>query len=399
MPTCGVRRSSPGWRWVKSAAKRSGRWSRWIGHSFRTRPTGRSTTVCLPSSPSCTRRKDACSPSSTGCTERRRSIHRRGQLLHGLHAGGPLAQTPNEDEDVPKDHQRTARPKLYPRNMSDPERRRCVDSQHEGDRVDQHEADHRPGESPEREGARDAVSRLPLERVGDGDEEVEDVGERSSSTPTSSQGIAGSRRRAGVATLSWRASGSVRQCRRTSQVKCSDDPGQTLEGNRLGLGLEAAADLVPGSGVYQHFTGRRFCAQSRCEIYDRSKGRVVGTSLEADDRQGGVAVREANAVAEVVASVRPSGRESGQGLPQLEGHSYRRAGRVVTRNWVIEISHDPVSGEHADRGVVALKYVSSDREVLVQCLYELLWFGVARERGESAKIAEQHGDLAAMRPE
>ena len=88
-------------------------------------------------------------------------------------------------------------------------------------------------------------------------------------------------------------------------------------------------DRREGLGVDQDLAGLRLAAQPRREVHHRADRRVVVAALEADLAERGVAVRDADAEAELVAELAPFDGELRHRVAHLDRHADGAQRRLV----------------------------------------------------------------------
>ena len=142
--------------------------------------------------------------------------------------------------------------------------------------------------------------------------------------------------------------------------------------------------------------GPAAAAQARRQVRDAADRRVVEAPLEADAAERGESLRDADPEAEVVAAPAPAVGELGDPVAHRHGHRDGPLGGVVDGQRVVEEHHEPVAGEALERALEPVDELAERGVVLREHPHDL--FGLARlgERRESAQVAEDHHDLAAM---
>src|SRR5215475_11775827 len=158
---------------------------------------------------------------------------------------------------------------------------------------------------------------------------------------------------------------------------------QVLHGARHALGEE---DL----GV------ARLPAEPRGEIGHRADGSVVPAPLEADGADGRIALRDADAHAEIIALLAPGCVEVKGALPHGQGHADGPLRRVGHGHGVVEEDHHAVPREALECPVVLEDEPPHLRVVLAQHAHDLLGIGRLREGGEAAQVEEHNGHLDAV---
>jgi hypothetical protein len=108
---------------------------------------------------------------------------------------------------------------------------------------------------------------------------------------------------------------------------------------------------------------------------------------------------DAHPVAEVIAAAPPARHEVPHGRLQRQRHVDRCARGIVGGQRVVEVGHDAVAGELAHCRLELVDGCAERPVVGVENGDRLFRFYGGNERGEAAQVAEEDGDLAAVRTE
>ena len=138
-------------------------------------------------------------------------------------------------------------------------------------------------------------------------------------------------------------------------------------------------------------------AQARGQVGDGADGPVVPAALEADGADGGVALGDADAEAELVDRASASRRPGRwHALAHRQRHPHGALGRIGHRHRVVEEDHHAVAGEALERALVGEDQAAHLGVVLAEHAHDLLRLGGLREGGEAAQVEEDDGHLAPM---
>ena len=107
-------------------------------------------------------------------------------------------------------------------------------------------------------------------------------------------------------------------------------------------------------------------------------------------------MRNADAEAELIAVLAPFRNQRANVVAHLDGHLGRAQARLMTGQRIIEQDHDAVAGKALDGSRMLVDETAERGMVLAQHRHHFLGLGGLRERGETAQVAKQHGNGAAM---
>src|SRR5437868_2646464 len=130
--------------------------------------------------------------------------------------------------------------------------------------------------------------------------------------------------------------------------------GEALELERAdGIELEYAVERGHGLAVGEDLAGLRLGTEARGEVGDVADGGVVPAAFEADRAERGVALRDADARAELAAAALVAVLADRQGgFLHGERGLHGVLGRLLERQGVVEEHHHRVAGEALDRALV-----------------------------------------------
>src|SRR5262252_7351489 len=174
-------------------------------------------------------------------------------------------------------------------------------------------------------------------------------------------------------------------------------PGEALEGQRTKRFQSDHVFHGSRHALRQENLGvARLPAESRGEVGHRADGAVVPAPLEADGADGGIALRDADAHAEIIALLAPGRVEVAGPLPHGQGHPDGPLRSIWHGDGVVEEDHHAIAREALQRPLVLEDEPAHLGVVLAQHAHDLLGIGCLREGGEPAQVDEHHRHLDAV---
>src|SRR5262245_32209355 len=108
----------------------------------------------------------------------------------------------------------------------------------------------------------------------------------------------------------------------------------------------------------------RLAAEARGEIRHRSDRAVVPPALEADRADRGIAARDADAEAEVPATLAPAGGQLLDAIAHRDRHADRALRGVRHLDGIVEKDHHAVAGEPLERSFLLVDQAAHSRMVI-----------------------------------
>src|SRR5689334_22413156 len=146
----------------------------------------------------------------------------------------------------------------------------------------------------------------------------------------------------------------------------------------------------------ERLTSFCLCAQTRSEAAHRADGAVIETPFETNRTQRGIALRDADADAQVVTAFFPLVGELREFRLHLEGHPDRLLRRIVERHRIVEEDHDRIAREAFDRALVRSDEAAHDAVVVAEHTHHFFGIGRFAELGVAMQVDEHNGDFGAM---
>ncbi len=156
----------------------------------------------------------------------------------------------------------------------------------------------------------------------------------------------------------------------------------------------SAAAPVRTRRLTRIWPGRGEVAEPGREVGHRPDRRIVPPALEADPPERRVALRDADAEAEVVAAGPPARGEPLDPLAHGDRHPDRARRGVRARRRVVEEDHEPVAGEMLQGAPEGEHELPEGRVVVPEDGHRLLGLGHLGECREAAEVGEDRRDLA-----
>src|SRR5690349_3846309 len=154
-----------------------------------------------------------------------------------------------------------------------------------------------------------------------------------------------------------------------------------------GLEVAHAVEHRHGLAIGEDLAGLRLGAEPRGEVGDVADRGIVPAAFEADRAERGVALRDADAEAEIVAAALfPVLGDRMEGIHHRERTAHSVLRRPLDRHGVVEEHHDRVAREAFERALM-LEYEASERGVIgAQKFHHFLGLRAVGEGGEAAQV-------------